>query len=390
MANCSDFAALAAQPSAAKTPANVPSASLANLVRRSNGFQLELPREGPHVLICIAAALLLLHAPPEMSAYEPHAARAAAWIAASQTDAGWVPSYAPPEPSVAWLWDQALALFVLQRTHPEAASRLVRAMLAAQGPRGAWADAYDPRTGEPLADAELVGSNGLAAFAMARYGVVSADAGATSAAMRAADWLAARQQADGRVCNPVIGNIATWWGFAATAHYNEARKLRRYLSGAALDRQRAVFRPQPEDRALICDANTLGAAWMRALGQDTLADQVLLMVRSHLLVRDAQGRPGFGSVGPVGLWYEGTAQYVAAGGPDRLGFLATVAAAQRDDGSVPHSDRAASSGLAWHTRASALAPTAWLYFAVEGTPFLLTQDERRGMARASVVRDQTR
>jgi hypothetical protein len=79
---------------------------------------------------------------------------------------------------------------------------------------------------------------------------------------------------------------------------------------------------------------------------------------------------GFDGQGPVGIWYEGTAQYVAAGGEGAQDFLGALLSRQRADGSMPGSpENHATDAFGWLSRWSGVAPTAWLYFAITGQPF---------------------
>lgn len=332
----------------------------------------------PSLIALLIAGLIAPTAQPDrLEAAE----RALAWIATSQTDAGWIPSLGSPEPRQSWLWDQALALLALGHTHPEAAGLLVDAVVEAQNADGSFPACVDPDTGLAMVAEPHVGSTGLMAFALSRYGSWLADEAAAEAARAAADWLAERQGADGSVSSSTLANIGAWWGLVSTGFGAEARKLSLYLTGKPYERSDYWFLPEPGNRTLVCDVNTMASLLLSANRQYAMAAAALIQVRSYLFIRGVNGQPGIGISGPVGVWYEGTAQYVAAEGLDAGMFVRTLLDAQNADGSVPHSDRRVSQGLSWHTRAPSLSATVWLAFALEGHPFSLTGEERRALTR---------
>ena len=71
----------------------------------------------------------------------------------------------------------------------------------------------------------------------------------------------------------------------------------------------------------------------------------------------------------LAVWNEGTGQYVAAGGKAADDFLQELLAQQRADGAMPGSPNEFSGGGVWTTRWHGVAPTAWLYNALNGEPF---------------------
>lgn len=328
-------------------------------------------------MLLLAAVL----APVGPSERATAAARAVEWVAMSQTDGGWVPSLGVPHPRYAWMWDQALALLLLTPSYRDPAGRLVAAVRGIQDADGALPACVDADTGGALVPEPQVGAVGLMAFALSRYGTATGDAGASESAARAAEWLLSRQNADGSVATSTLANIAAWWGMVSNGRGAEARKLSLYLLGKPFERSEYWFLPEPGDRTVVCDVNTLGALLLSANRQYGMAASALMYVRTNLFVRSTTGRPGFGVASTAGLWYEGTAQYVAADGLDAGQFVATLMSAQNPDGSMPHSDRDVAKGLSWHTTAPSLSATVWSAFALQGHPFELTEDERRSLRR---------
>lgn len=329
--------------------------------------------------IVLSALLSLMSSPADTRAEAAAAARD--WIAASQSDAGWIPSYGDPEPRQAWTWDQALALLALTPEGRAEAEALVAALVGVQRADGSLPACLDPDTGEVVVDEPHLGAVGLAAFALARYADAAEDSQAAGAARAAAEWLVERQRQDGSVSDSTLANIGAWWGMAANEFGPEARRLSFYLVGKPYERSEYWFMPKPGDRTVVCDVNTMGSLLLTANRQYGMGAAALIYVRTYLFIRGAHGQPGLGITGPVAIWYEGTAQYVAAEGLDSGQFLRTLLSAQNPDGSMPHSDRNAVKGLSWHTTAPSLAATAWLTFAIEGHPFELTNDERAGLRR---------
>jgi hypothetical protein len=76
-----------------------------------------------------------------------------------------------------------------------------------------------------------------------------------------------------------------------------------------------------------------------------------------------------GQGGPWSIWNEGTAQYAAAGGPAAQEFLWELLAQQETDGSLASSTDEFSGGGVWTSRWHGIAPTAWLYFALDRWTF---------------------
>jgi hypothetical protein len=339
------------------------------------------------LLAVLMAAQVSEPAPAGLPADRHKAALSAAgWIASRQAPSGWIPSFGEPEPQLAWLWDEALALPALDAAHPDAAARLAKVLLASQHSDGSWPDCFDPATGEPANSEPILGSTAMAAFALRRYGEARDDQPSRDAASRARDWLAGHIRADGSVADSTLTNIAAWWAFAVGARGPEADRVRFYLLRVPLDSDKGWLLARPGDRTLLCDVNSLGAMLLTATRRDGLALSAMTYVRSFLFIRDKAGRPAVGSAGPVAASYEATALYAAARGPNWEWMIATLLGVQRADGAVPHSDRAVERGLAWHTTAPSLAATTWLYYAVEGTPLSLGDGEIRRLRASALVR----
>ena len=97
----------------------------------------------------------------------------------------------------------------------------------------------------------------------------------------------------------------------------------------------------------------------------------LSFVRRALVTSDSGGtKCGFDGQGPLGIWSEGTAQYITAGGQGAQQFLDMLLTLQRPDGGMPGSlMRTEGEAIVWLTTWTGLSSTAWLYFALTRSPF---------------------
>ena len=299
-------------------------------------------------------------------------------------------------PPRAWLYDQALALLALTREgrwrgqQPDnaaarSAARLVAFVSKAQKPDGHWARVWNPRTGAELADDRWVGDQAWMVIALAQYASRAGSANAAAAAERGAAWLAARIKPSGGVVGSTEGTVDTFWAMVATRRTADAVRVRDYLLHAdtVWDADLRYWWRGSGDPGVAMDV----AAWLSAFARHPLVNRsgrgldALRFVRRTLVTnaRDLDRRLcGFDGQGPVGIWYEGTAQYVAAGGEDAQSFLDMLLSRQRADGSMPGSPERsggrwrwnrATDAFGWLSRWSGIAPTAWLYFALTGQPF---------------------
>jgi len=102
-----------------------------------------------------------------------------------------------------------------------------------------------------------------------------------------------------------------------------------------------------------------------------MGKQALSFVSKTLSTNSEDGSIcGLDGMGPVGIWNEGMAQYVSAGGIGAQTVLNTLLAQQNSDGSMPASTGNWTSDMyGWLTTWRGLAPTAWLYFALTEPPF---------------------
>ena len=289
-------------------------------------------------------------------------------------------------PARSWLYDQALVLIALTREGTwqdgtaangaaQAAAKLVQFLTSHQKSDGHWARAWNPRTGDELADDGWVGDQAWWMMALSIYAGKSGDSSALASAQLGAAWLAPQIDAMGKVAGSTEGNVDAWWAMIATARFADADRIKAYLLGedTVWDPDLRYWWRGYNDPVIAMDT----AAWLSFFARHSRVNQpewgrdALSFVRKTLLTRSEDGALcGFDGMGPVSIWNEGTAQYVAAGGEDAQTFLDMLISQQRPDGSMPGStENWSSDTFSWLTTWSGLAPTAWLYFALTGAPF---------------------
>lgn len=323
-----------------------------------------------------------------LPALQNAASNAVRFLRARQQATGLLVSwYEEPSPT-AWLYDQALALIALSRdgiwSHgtPANASALAAANLAqflvgAQKPEGHWARTWNPVTGAELVDDGWVGDQAWCVMALAEYAFRSGNSAARTAATRGAQRLAGLIAANGGITgfSSTEGTVDVWWAMLVTLRFADADKVKRYLLDptCAWDADLQYWWIGAGSPVVAADC----ASWLSAFARHPLVAHpergraALSFVRRVLVSASDDGsRCGFDGMGPVSVWNEGTAQFVAAGGEDAPAFLDHLVAQQFADGGMPNSpDNWATDAFGWLSHWRGVAPTAWLYFAIRGLPF---------------------
>ncbi len=336
----------------------------------------------------------------ETVASAPDAARAAiAYLVSQQTARGLLVSWKQEPTPTAWLYDQALALLALTRAGEWnggtplgeaalAARDLADFLLAAQKPDGHFARAWRPATGVELVDDLWMGDQAWCVLALAEYAKKSKAVQARAAAQQGAGWIAARIDEKGKTVASTEGNVDAWWALIATERYGDAAKIAEYLlrDDTVWDAEQRRWWRGYNDPGIAMDAATWLSAFARhpLVGAPDRGLAALSFVRRTLVAASDDGtRCGFDGMGPVSIWNEGTAQYVAAGGRDAQAFLDSLLESQLPDGSMQGSpDSWSSDCCGWLSPWSGVAPTSWLYFALTGLPFPLELPVARGDANA--------
>jgi hypothetical protein len=192
-------------------------------------------------------------------------------------------------------------------------------------------------------------------------------------AIRGAAWLKNRQAqfADGRVHNSVEATLDAWWAFQATGFDDAADKAKRYLLEDAWREDQGRWNRGYQDPIIVLDTQTWGAAFAKAVCQPAHGLAALSFADYALSTTSFSGTiRGLDGAGPFSVWNEGTAQYVVAGGPGAQFYLDELRRQQRDDGAMPGSPDSFQGDDVWLTEWHGIAPTAWLYFAETGGPFV--------------------
>lgn len=315
--------------------------------------------------------------------------RAVRFISSQQRATGLCVSWKEELDPKAWLYDQALALIVLTREgmwlsgipQNEAAlnaKALVDFITSKQKPDGHWPRAWNPDTGTELVDDLWVGDQAWWVMAVAQYAAKSHDMATATSAQQGAEWLALRIGANGGLVPSTEANVDAWWAMIATKRFVEANRIQLYLLNKAWDSDlrywwRGLYNDSIPDPFVAMDCATWVADFAKSpyVQKPEMAKAALSFVRRTLVTSDSSGtKCGFDGMGPVGIWCEGTAQYIVAGGQDAQQFLAMLLSLQRSDGGMPGSlDSVGSSTFGWLSNWTGLSSTAWLYFALTESPF---------------------
>ena len=308
------------------------------------------------------------------------AAAAAGWIAGQQQPTGLVRSWLEEPTCVSHVYDQALALLVMTReTRWGDADAIVGALAEIQNPDGSWFKAYDCATLVPVTDNRWEGDVAWAVLALNRYvalGGTHPQAGMTRDA--AAAWLETTVDTD--QCRLVDNDadhteamIDLWWALATSpaAYQFAALALQHCLLEAYWDPEMGRFKGGHDWWQPYLDNQTWGAAFLRASCRPHDGRRALSYARDVLRLPSQGGQLlGLdGQAGPWSVWNEGVGQYASSGGEGAARLVTELLAQQRGDGAMPSSPDDFSGGGVWTTRWHGVAPTAWLYLALTGSPF---------------------
>lgn len=314
----------------------------------------------------------------ESAAPSPEAADAAAgWLASVQRPNGLLKSWEQDRTCFASTYTQGLALLVFSAEGRAAeADAVARALVDLQNPNGSWFQSYDCDTMAPLTGNEWLGDVAWVVFALGRHLDDNGEPDEVSLARdRAAAWLADQiDPGDGCLgIDHTEGTLDAWWALrsAGPAFTAPAAALERCLLRTYWDADTGRFKGGRSWWQPYLDNQTWGATFLDAVGRPEDARRALGFARQTLLTPGRNGHLlGFdGQGGPWSIWNEGTAQYVAAGGPGARELAQELLAQQRSDGAMPGAPDHFEGGGVWNPRWYGVAPTAWLYFALEGGPF---------------------
>ncbi|MBZ0281794.1 MAG: hypothetical protein K8L97_13730 [Anaerolineae bacterium] len=312
---------------------------------------------------------------------------AAGWIAARQQPGGLLKSWQEESFNFAYTYDQGVALIVLANTDLPKARLLVERLRQLQNADGSWYHNYDYGTNTPVISAKRdIGPIAWIVLGLMRYYALEPDGDkaqlAYTDAAQGAAWIAAQQRSDGSVRivqngtlqEPITEwNLSAWWAFQSTGYQVQADRLRDYLLGQVWDSGMGRFKSSTVHHRIFLDAQTWGAAFLRANGLAGDARKALSYAHGTLVTTSSDGSLcGFDGAGPFSVWNEGTLQYIDQGGENSTIYLQDMLDQAAEDGGIPNSPDTFSGYIIWLSPWHGIAPTAWLYFAATDEPFKIT------------------
>ncbi len=308
------------------------------------------------------------------------AVAAAQWLATQQQEAGLLKSWEQEPRCTAHIYDQALALIVFSHAQMwTEADRLVEALARAQNADGSWFKSYDCQNDHGSACVHCQkweGDIAWAIYALSRYRALGGThPQARSAMTQGATWLTTRMAPSGcLVIDHTEGTIDAWWALqsAGPDYQAEAERLKQCLLTDYWDAAMGRFKGGLDWWQPYLDNQTWGGAFLQAVGRGQEARRALCYAYETLRLPARGGQLyGFdGQGGPWSAWNEGTGQYIAVGGQGANDALLELLSQQRRDGAMPGAPDEFTGGGVWTTRWHGVAPTAWLYFALNpGEPF---------------------
>ncbi len=323
----------------------------------------------------------------EFESIEPNQAsidKAVAYVLGRRNDTGLFTSWSSG-PN-AYAYDQGLVLIVVtregvwqngvaQNESARAADKLAGFLVAHQLASGNWPVAWDARTGQVTGAPSGVGSDCYVAMGLVTYANKVGDRTARTAAQACGDWLSAQIDALGRLMASTEGNVDAWWALAALGRWQDADRIQQYLLNTVWDPDLRYwwrgYGESPDPYVALDCATWVGEfASSSRVNRPDMAKAALSFARRALMTTDdSYTCCGLDSMGPVGIWCEGMAQYTAAGGEGSRDLLRTLLALQQPDGGMPGSTEDRLSCFGWLTTMTGLAPTSWLYFAQTRSPF---------------------
>ncbi|KAF5436938.1 Prenyltransferase and squalene oxidase repeat-containing protein [Candidatus Methanophagaceae archaeon] len=325
---------------------------------------------------------------------DPNAARNAVdYILTQQKATGLFLSWKEEPSPKAWLYDQALVLHVLTRegtwlngnpSNNESlqADKLVNFIANQQIEDGHWPRSWNPETGKIVYLDEWVGDQAWMTFALQTYRLKSGNDSVEPIINNASEWLKNKIEPSGKVVNSTEGNVDVWWAMIATGNIKEAERIEEYLL-SIWDGDLKYWPRGSNDSFVAMDCQTWLSHFARSpwVNEEEKGMESLSFARRTLVTTDENDTIcGFDGMGPVSVWCEGTAQYIAAGGEDSQFFLDNLMSIQNPDGSLPGcpDKKTWNSCFGWLSPWSGLAPTAWFYFAITGDPFISIFDTGPG------------
>lgn len=293
------------------------------------------------------------------------------WVKSLQKQSGLIQSYIGDKEPFAWTYDQAIALIMFAREDQNTAEKIARFFIQQQNSDGSWYDGYLADTGRACTKNKWIGSISWMIHALCEYINNSKNHQYFPAVEKTAQWILSQKKTDGFYHDSTEGNLDVWWALQATGHLEEAEELKLNLLKYRWDHETKRFYNTKEDATVFLDMQTWGACFTRAAGVPEYGLYSLAMAERELRCRTFDDNTtGLDGGGPYTVWFEGTLQYIVAGGQNADFYLREVTKHQDADGSIRHSHERHNAGTIWHTTMLHIAPAVWLYFANTETPFV--------------------
>jgi hypothetical protein len=310
--------------------------------------------------------------------------KSVAYILSKQNNTGLFTSWSSG--SEAYMYDQGLVLIVVtregvwqngipQNESARAAKKLADFLVANQKPAGNWASAWDAPTGNEIGPPVGVGGDSYVVMALVTYANKAGDAAAWDAAETAGEWLAGEIDEMGRLVPSTENNLDASWELVATRRWRDADRIEHYLLNTVWDPDlRYWWRGYAgtPDPFIAMDCATWVAEFAKSsrVGRPDMAKAALSFVHRTLMTTDeTYTYCGLDAMGPIGVWCEGMAGYINAGGEGSQDMLNTMLALQSPNGGMPSSTENRWNCFGWLSTMTGLAPTSWFYFAQTKSPF---------------------
>lgn len=304
---------------------------------------------------------------------------AAKWLKSQQQSTGLLKSWEEEDIPLAHIYDQALALIVFSQEEnlSKNATQLAEALVGLQNKDGSWYQTYNFSNMNNTTPNKWIGDVAWAVYALNRYTeLVGESPEAKIAIEKGSKWLQNQtNSSSGCLENKSVeAAIDTWWALQASGKVNESSNLRNCIIASYWDDDAGRFLAGKGDWKPVTDAQTWGAAMLKATGEKEKALRALSYAQEVLLVSSQDHQIiGLGDqAGPWSVSNECTGQYIVARGEGSNQFLRELISQQRADGAMPGSPDNFNGAGVLNTQMHGVAPTAWLYFASSSGPFNYT------------------
>lgn len=314
--------------------------------------------------------------------------------------------------NISHTYDQALALANIAsemeilspstnryKTLERFGTKLANALVEIQNDDGSWNNAYEVFSMKILAREKYVGVISWTTYALMRYGSVARNSACIQSAKRGGEWLKAQFKKgalihtfqNGTEVAITEANINAWYAFHAIGEYHMAGEIQDFLMTRLWDDSQGYFyagfniTSNAADTDPYLDNQTLGAYFLRLIGEPQKAAQALRYAREHFGIFENGKLMGLdGRTSKMAVWLEGTFFYILAGGSGSQELLNQMNSYQNSKGGFPHDSKDISEP--WHTQMIGINATIWGQQANLGTHLLKIPDIRLARMKKTEVK----